>query len=232
MLAALTNPRRRVRAIWATEGNLADITTAQARSAGVCPARPKAEVVERVVIDRLVPTGAVHQGIAAQVLPLEWGDISDVTADPQADTRLIVLDQVTDPQNVGAVLRAAAAFAAAAVVLTKRHAPEETGALAKAASGALEVTPLIRVGNLSRSLALLRLANFQVIGLCEDAGLCLSAISATGPLALVLGGEGTGLRRLSQEGCTQLARLPTHAPISSLNVATAAAVALYAVRRQ
>ena len=145
---------------------------------------------------------------------------------------VVVLDQVTDPRNVGAVLRSADAFAAVAVVVQDRHAPEETGALAKAASGALETVPLIRVTNLARTLRMLREMQFQCVGFAANSALVLPEIALQGHLALVLGAEGAGLRRLVRETCDVIVRIPIAPGVNSLNLAAAAAIALYECRRE
>ena len=171
---------------------------------------------------------AVHQGLALLAEPLEPPELVEILVSPVAGrTVVVVLDQVTDPHNVGAVLRSAAAFGARAVVTTKRHAPPESGVLAKAASGALEQVPYLRVPNLAQALESLKKSGFWCLGLGEEAEKTLAAVDPGGSLALVLGAEGPGMRRLTRESCDLSARLPTQGPIKDLNVSNAAAVALY-----
>lgn len=220
--AALANPRRRVRRLLATRNALHRLA-----EAAVPLPQPPPEPVEVRQIEALTGAAAVHQGIALLCDPLPEVALEDLVA-PRL---LVVLDQVTDPHNVGAVLRSAAAFAADALVLAERHGPAETGVLAKAASGGLEHVPIVRVKNLARALAALGEQGVLRIGLDSEAAQDLSELAVDGPAALVLGAEGKGLRRLTRERCDVLARLDMPGAIRSLNVSNAAAVALYALAR-
>lgn len=195
--------------------------------------RPQPQLVPREQLDRMLP-GAVHQGIVLDARPLPDTALEDVlrAAEMRPAACVIVLDQVTDPHNVGAILRSAAAFGALALVLPDRSAPPVGGVLAKTASGAAEVVPIVRVTNLSRALDQLRNGGFWTIGFAESGKETLSALDLSGKVALVLGAEGEGLRRLTMERCDLIARLPTVPPIGSLNVSNAAAVALYDVARR
>jgi 23S rRNA (guanosine2251-2'-O)-methyltransferase len=232
VLAALDNPRRRVRRLVAT-AETARTMADRFDAARAHHAVPPAEVLYRQDIDRLMPPGAVHQGLAALVEPLDAMGIEDVARAGKAAERavVVVLDQVTDPHNVGAILRTAAAFGALAVVVPDRHSPEETGALAKAASGALERMPLVRVVNVVRALDELKEAGFWAAGLAADAPATMAEQKLTGRTVLVLGAEGEGLRRLTREHCDFLVRLPMTGGMESLNVSNAAAVALYELVR-
>lgn len=231
--AALANEHRHVVAI----RHVPEAAAALAAVIAALPAArratlPAAQPVGRDDIEALLPPGSVHQGVVLRVDPLPDLDLGDLIAewDGRPDVLVLVLDQVTDPHNVGAVLRSAAAFGAAAVVLQDRHGPPVTGTLAKTASGALDVVPLVRVVNLARTLAELKAGGFWCTGLAEDGAVDLARVDLSGRCALVLGAEGTGLRRLTRETCDALARLPTVPPIGSLNVSAAAAVALYQAR--
>lgn len=232
VLAALANPQRRCQRLLITAE--AERALAGELGALLAPPRLSPEVVARGELDRLLPT-AVHQGIALEVAPLEEPTLEEVLRQGAAssDAVLLVLDQVTDPHNVGAILRSAAAFAALGVVVTERHAPHSTAALAKAASGALESIPLVRVGNLARALEEIKGAGFWCIGLAADAAATIAEARLDGRTALVLGAEGAGLRRLTRERCDLLVRIPlASAAIASLNVSNAAAVALYELARR
>ena len=226
MAAALANPLRRPRRLLATPDG-------EAFLAANPPGGDKPAPVERVdrgTLDRMLPPGAVHQGLALQTEPLSPPDLDGLIAGlPRTGSAtLVLLDQVTDPHNVGAVLRSAAAFGAIALIFPDRHAPPVTGTLAKAASGALETVHIVRVVNLARTLDALREAGFMCIGLAEDAEAILPPGRPADRLAIVLGAEGSGLRRLTRERCDRLFRLPTGGPVASLNVSNAAAIALYA----
>ena len=216
---ALANPKRRHRALLITENALRRL---QERMP-VMPIAP--QIVKPDEIDRLVGMDAVHQGVALDTEPLPSPHIRDLPA----KGILLVLDQVTDPHNVGAIMRTAAAFGAEGVIVTERHSPEASGVLAKAASGGLEHCPLIEVVNLAQTLTELGELGFWRVGLDSEGPASVADSLATAPIALVLGAEGKGLRRLTRERCDVLARLDMPGAIKSLNVSNAAAVALFAV---
>lgn len=229
VLAAVANPRRRVRRLLATEATLPRL---RAAAAAAPVARPEVEAAaDRRSMEALLPPGAVHQGMAALVEPLAEVALEDLLADigeaPRA--RLVVLDQASDPRNVGAVVRSAAAFSVAAVVTQDRHAPQATGALAKAAAGGLERVPLVPVVNLARTLRRLQAAGFCCVGLDAEAEATLATSLPAGRVALVLGSEGHGLRRLVRESCDLLARIEIAPESGSLNLSAAAAIGLYAL---
>jgi len=190
---------------------------------------PALETAETQLIAQTLPQGAVHQGVALKAGPLESAGLEDFAAERGAV--LLMLDQVTDPQNVGAILRSAAAFGAKGVILQERHAPRFTGALAKAAAGAVERIAVARVINLSRALETLAELGWRAVGLTGAAERNLGEVLDGGPVVLVLGSEGEGLRRLVAEHCDELAKIPMPGGFESLNVSTAAAVALYEAAR-
>lgn len=231
--AALANPDRRWRRLLAlaSQAEEAHALAAAAVAAWQGSGEP-VRVLERDGLAAILPQEAVHQGLALDVEPLEPADLDDVLRAATGPGILVALDQVGDPHNVGAVLRSAAAFGAAAVILTRHGAPPAGGALAKAASGALERVPLVPVVNLARTLDRLKEAGFWVCGLSEDAPETLAALDLGDRVVLVLGSEGSGLRRLVRERCDHLARLPTSPLQPSLNVSNAAAVALYELARR
>ncbi|RWF43138.1 MULTISPECIES: RNA methyltransferase [unclassified Mesorhizobium] len=219
--AALDNPRRRIKKMLVTRN------AAERLEIGDLAALPfKAELVEPRDIDKVTGSDAVHQGVLIEAEPLKPKRL-----DALGDTRLVlVLDQVTDPHNVGAILRSAVAFGAGALITTARHSPQESGVLAKSASGALEHIDQIEVKNLADALGQLHEAGFQTIGLDSDGQAELETSFAGDRIALVLGAEGKGLRQKTRETVTTLARLDMPGAIRSLNVSNAAAVSLYAAR--
>ncbi|WP_291860619.1 23S rRNA (guanosine(2251)-2'-O)-methyltransferase RlmB [Bradyrhizobium sp.] len=215
--AALANPQRRIRKLWLSE-NAARRLADDGIDLPVTP-----EIVRPGQIDARLGPDAVHQGLLAEAEPLDSPGIDDL---PQAGI-VLVLDQITDPHNVGAILRSAAAFAVKAIVTTARHSPEATGVLAKSASGALELVPLVTVPNLARALHQLNEQGFMTVGLDSEGSEDLGAMTLVQPLALVLGAEGKGLRQLTRETCSAVARLDMPGEIKSLNVSNAAVLALY-----
>jgi 23S rRNA (guanosine2251-2'-O)-methyltransferase len=217
VVEALKNPQRRHRRLLATENGLRRLQEQ------VSPLPLEAEIVRPSEIDRLLTPDSVHQGLYLVCDPLPSPDIEALAPEGM----VLVLDQITDPHNVGAILRSAAAFAVKAIVTTARHSPEATGVLAKAASGALELVPMVTVQNLARALTALNDRGFQTVGLDSEGSEDLSAVSLREPLALVLGAEGKGLRQLTRETCSVVARLDMPGEIKSLNVSNAAALALY-----
>jgi len=230
--AALANPRRACHRLLIARGAGDDIAAAIDRASGAVPGRPLSELVERAEIDRLLTPGAVHQGVALLAKPLPVPALEDVLRDPAADAAVVVLDQATDPRNIGAVLRSAAAFGALGVVVQDRHAPPLTGALVKAASGAVETVPLLRVVNLARALWALKEAGFWCAGLDPAARRTLAEAKLEGRVALVLGAEGRGMRRLTRDTCDDLLRVPIMPRADSLNLSNAAAIALYELNRR
>ncbi|MDD4615858.1 MAG: 23S rRNA (guanosine(2251)-2'-O)-methyltransferase RlmB [Alphaproteobacteria bacterium] len=230
--AAYLNPQRRITRVWLTEAGqkLFESTIAEARDELL--KRPDAKKVNREEMDRVTPPNSVHQGIVIETTPLTDPGLHAIISANPPPALILMLDQVTDPHNVGAILRSAAAFGAGAVIMTERNAPATTGVLAKSASGALEHVPMVHVVNLSRALDDLREAGYWCVGLAEEGKKSLSDLDLSGRTVLVLGAEGEGLRHLTRQKCDELARLPTQGPIGSLNVSNAAAVALYEVRRQ
>ena len=226
VLAALSNPRRKPRRLLTTTDAELALRDAYEGRWRVTPER-----ADRARFATFLTEDAVHQGIALLAEPLEPVQLED--AIEAAPGPVLLLDQVTDPRNVGAALRAAAAFGAACVVLQDRHAPPETGTLARAASGALDIVPVVREVNLSRAIAALQRAGFWVIGLAGEGKRTLAeAAPRDRRVALVMGAEDSGLRRLQRETCDELVRLPMAEGVESLNVASAAAVALYEIIRR
>ncbi|WBU53889.1 RNA methyltransferase [Paracoccus sp. SCSIO 75233] len=195
------------------------------------------EITDARVFDRVVglPPDSVHQGCALEVRPLAWGGLEEVAVSGRGQPMVVALDRVTDPHNVGAILRSAEVFGARAVIAPARHTAPETGALAKTASGALERQPYLRIGNLADALIALKDLGYVVIGLAGEAEADLEhVLDEVGgrPVCLVLGAEGPGLREKTRETCDHLAKIPFSGPFGSLNVSNAAAISLYAAARR
>lgn len=230
--AAWLNPDRRCQRLWLTESGIQTFEKTIAEGKDLLLKRPDFKKMERNDLERLLPPGSVHQGIVLEAAPLHSPALHEIIGGDQPPELLLMLDQVTDPHNVGAILRSAAAFGVGAVIMTERNAPGTTGVLAKSASGALEHVPIVHVVNLARAMDEVQEAGYWRAGLAEEGTKDLSELDLSGRTVLVLGAEGEGLRQLTRKKCDELARLPTGGAIGSLNVSNAAAVALYEVRRQ
>ncbi|MCV2864781.1 23S rRNA (guanosine(2251)-2'-O)-methyltransferase RlmB [Albidovulum sediminicola] len=226
---ALGNPMRDKLRLVLTK-NAADRLGAAVTESGLTP-----EIVDARSFDSHVPIDAesVHQGAALEVRPLDWGKLADICAPGRDQPLVLLLDRVTDPHNVGAILRSAEVFGARAVIAPHRHSAPETGALAKTASGALERQPYVRVGNLAEAMEALKAMGYVLLGLDGEAeGMLAETLAGLGdrPVGLVLGAEGPGLRDKTRETCDALVKIPFAGGFGSLNVSNAAAVALYAAR--
>jgi 23S rRNA (guanosine2251-2'-O)-methyltransferase len=218
---ALKNKRRRFVSLKASK-NAADRIPEELAAAKLVP-----EIVHPRELDKALGADAVHQGLLLEAKPLNQPRLDQI----EKSGVVVLLDQVTDPHNVGAILRTCAAFNVTALVATARHSPEASGVLLKSASGAYEHVPYVKVTNLARAMAELKDYGFRLIGLDSDAPELIASLDATPPIALVLGAEGKGLRQLTRETCDHFARLELSGAIRSLNVSNAAAVALYALTR-
>jgi len=235
VLAALANPNRKILRIALLGEIEPTIGPRIAMLAETLPnGLPDIEILSRETLDRLLPRAAVHQGLGALVEGLEDPDLEDIVraTDGHDIARVVVLDQVTDPHNIGAILRSCAGFGVAGVILPERHSPAATAVMAKAASGALERVPFVRVVNLARALDRLKAAGFWCVGLAGEAQTPINEADLTGKIALVVGAEGEGLRRLTRERCDLLVRIPMEKGVESLNVSNAAAIALYELARR
>ena len=217
-VAAISNPQRRIVKLWATENGFARL-----KEDGASPAIVPEIVHPRILDHLLTGQDAVHQGVVLEAVPLKQPRLDQVAR----DGLIVLLDQVTDPHNVGAILRSCAAFGVKALVTTARHAPNETGVFFKAASGAYEHVPVCRVTNLSAAMEELRGYGFRLVGLDSEAPILLEEADKSLPLALVLGAEGKGLREKTRATCDAVARLDMPGAIKSLNVSIAAAISLY-----
>lgn len=221
--AAVDNPKRHIKNLYLTENAAHELAETLAKR------KIQAQISKPQQLASLLPPDAVHQGMVLETEPLPEPDLDDLAASGKL---LVLLDQVSDPRNVGAILRAAAVFDAGGIILPRRNSPPPSGTLAKTASGALEVVPLLAVANLARALETLHKAGYMSVGLDERGDTLIGDVPKDRPLAVVMGAEGSGLRRLTRETCDMLARLPVadDAGFATLNVATATAVTLYALK--
>lgn len=224
--AALANPNRKL-------GRALLTPRAQETLGSELLSRVRVDTFDPEAIGKFLPPGAVHQGAALEAAPLPTLDLEAILDRPSDGRRriVLVLDQLSDPHNVGAILRSAAAFGVTAVVVQDRHAPPQSGALAKAASGALDLIPYVEVVNIARALDQLSARGFWRVALAGDGEQTLAEAVTTGDIAIVLGSEGDGIRRLVRERCEAAAFIPIEGAMESLNVSNAAAVALYELRR-
>jgi len=235
VLAVLSNRERKPKRLLVTSEALKnqqvkiDAALAIGEHEGIQP-----EIVDRHELETLLPVGALHQGMVVQAPPLRQMELEDILEQGETNSRatLVVLDQATDPHNIGAVVRSAAAFGAIAVIVPDRHTPDITGVMAKSASGALEKVALVRVANLARAMEKMKAAGFWCIGMDGHASQMITDADLSGRVALLLGAEGSGLRRLTRENCDVLVKVPISDTVESLNLSNAAAIALYERNRQ
>ncbi len=229
--AALSNPDRQINKIICSKENaeeLKKLLEKNKRNPALL------NIVDRKEIDRLLPRDAVHQGFMLYCGELEDYTLEDICimADKQENCHLLILDQVTDPQNIGAIIRSCVAFNTLALIMQDKNSPAETGAMAKASAGMIEHLPLCRVTNLSRAIDQLKKAGFWVIGMDGYAKTTIDKINKTGKIAVIMGSEGKGMRRLVEESCDTTVKLPISPKVESLNVSTAAAIALYELNKK
>ena len=224
VISALKNPKRRIQKLLITTDNRKEI-----ESLGV-----PYTVVDKKEFDRILGDDAVHQGFALYCNRLESCDIADLIAmaEDKEKCHILILDQVTDPQNIGAIIRSCAAFSTLGLVMQDKNSPLESGAMDKAAAGTIEFVPIARVTNLSRAIESLKKAGFWVLGMDGYAKTTIDKINKSGKTAIVMGSEGKGMRRLVQENCDSSVKLPISPNVESLNVSTAAAITLYELSKE
>lgn len=229
--AAILNKDRQITALYATPENASEIKTL-CLQAHRNPSSIK--ILERREIDKLLPADAVHQGFVAQVKELDNYSLEDICqmAQKKEKCHILILDQVTDPQNIGAIIRSCVAFDTLALIVQDKNSPSESGAMAKASAGMIEHLPLVRVTNLSRAIESLKKVGFWVIGMDGYAQTTIDKIDKSGKTAIIMGSEGKGMRRLVEEACDSTVRLPISEKVESLNVATAAAITLYELNKR
>lgn len=230
VFAAIANPARNIVKIYCTKENYDEL---KAHCLKHKRDSLPINTVDRKEIDRLLPREAVHQGFAIQCQELEEYSVEDICilADEKENCHILVLDQVTDPQNIGAIIRSCVAFDTLALVMQDKNSPQETGAMAKASAGMIEHLPICRVTNLSRALHQFKEAGFWIVGMDGYAQTTIDKMNKSGKTAIVMGSEGKGMRRLVEEACDSTVKLPISPKVESLNVSTAAAIALYEMNK-
>lgn len=226
VLSALENPARKIFKLMCTPENAKEISQK-------FPSVPLV-TLDKKEIDKLLPGDCVHQGLALSCQPLPGLSIEELCAKAERvdNARVLILDQVTDPQNIGAIIRSCAAFGALALIVQDKNSPLESGAMAKAAAGTMEFLPIVRVTNLYRSIEILKKHGFWVVGMDGYAQTTIDKMDKSGKLAVIMGSEGAGMRRLVEESCDITVRLPISEKVESLNVSTAAAITLYELSLQ
>lgn len=231
VLAALNNPQRSINKILTTKDNLEVIKSTCKKNNLTTDI---INVVDKKEIDKLLPKEAVHQGFVAYCKELEDYALEDICimAEDKKRCHVLILDQVTDPQNIGAIIRSCVAFDTLALILQDKNSPTETGTMAKASAGTIEHLPICRVTNLSRAIQQLKENGFWVIGMDGYAEKYIEQIDKSGKIAVIMGSEGKGMRRLVEESCDETVKLPISAKVESLNVSTAAAITLYELNKQ
>jgi 23S rRNA (guanosine2251-2'-O)-methyltransferase len=225
VISALSNPKRIIKKLLITKENKAEIDDLKQNISY--------SIVDKKDIDKILPKDAVHQGFALYCNRLETYDIRDLVAlsNNKDKCHILILDQVTDPQNIGAIIRSCAAFDTLGLIVQDKNSPLESGAMVKASAGTIEFVPISRVTNLSRAIEILKENNFWVMGMDGYATTTIDKINKSGKIAIVMGSEGKGMRRLVQENCDSSVKLPISSNVESLNVSTAAAIALYELNK-
>lgn len=231
VFAAINNPKRQILCLYCTAENLAELKH-------ICLSAHRdvnlIKTMERKEIDKLLSQEAVHQGFIAAVKELESTALEDICllAEKQENCHLLILDQVTDPQNIGAIIRSCVAFDTLALIVQDKNSPTESGAMAKASAGMIENLPIVRVTNLARAIETLKKSGFWIIGMDGYAKTTIDKLDKSGKTAIIMGSEGSGMRRLIEESCDSTVRLPISEKVESLNVATAAAITLYELNKR
>ena len=230
VLAAINNPKRKIGKIFCTKENADEVKKALSQN----KRNLSVSIIDRKELDKLLPKDAVHQGFALQCQELEDYTLDEICrlAEDKPNCHILILDQVTDPQNIGAIIRSCVAFDTLALILQDKNSPTETGTMAKASAGMIEQLPVCRVTNLSRAMAQLKDSGFWIIGMDGYADTYIDSINKKGKIAIVMGSEGKGMRRLVEENCDATVKLPIAPSVESLNVSTAAAIALYEINKK